>query len=293
MNDEEQLRHRLGGIDFGDEPPASMLAAGYAELGARRVRRRRATAWGGGLVGVAAAATGIALVLPPATGTPELEPAGAGVVAPATTPAEPSDQSTTVPDPAGARGEGTSTTPADEQALPYPRTRQLLLDLAVTHLDPGRDHLPAESDNAQGDGPPGERFVATKLSWAVPGSDGLGMVQVGVSAPGVGEFTTEDVAMMLGCDEAGACAEQPVPGTDETVLVSGPSEETTREFGVMYERADGSYVGIVVQRLFGNNSLVPVPSVDITLEQAIAFVTDTALQLHPDEAAAAPQSTGD
>ena len=76
-----------------------------------------------------------------------------------------------------------------------------------------------------------------------------------------------------------------VPGTDETVLVAPPNPETNLLFAVSYERADGSMVGVAVSDLFGNNSLVPVSEMDITLEQAIAFVTDPDLAVDPDELA--------
>lgn len=68
------------------------------------------------------------------------------------------------------------------------------------------------------------------------------------------------------------CTEHDVPGTDKTVRVADPDPETNLRFGVMYQRPDGSFTAVGVYDRFGNNSVEPVVGVDITLEQAIAYL---------------------
>ena len=89
------------------------------------------------------------------------------------------------------------------------------------------------------------------------------------------------------------CTEHDVPGTDKTVRVADPDPETNLRFGVMYQRPDGSFTAVGAYDRFGNNSVEPVAGVDITLEQAIAFLTDTSLHVDPAEAAAAAEQLAD
>lgn len=180
-------------------------------------------------------------------------------------------------------------TPIDPFVIGFDKTRQLLLDTAVEHFDPDRQHLPNQSTNGQSGGYPVSR-AGTKLDWTNPGEQGLGMVQVAVTGPDYGasdEYAVADFASRFGCDiEADTCSEQTIPGTDQTVVVAEPhAADETLLLGVVYERADGSFVGVAVHDLFGNNSQVAVSDVDIDLEQAIAFVTDPDLKLDLAEAA--------
>lgn len=123
-------------------------------------------------------------------------------------------------------------------------------------------------------------LVSSKLDCRVPGESGLGMLHVVVTTPGYaeGEYAESDVAWRIGCDDIADCSSQTIAGGEE-VLVAEADPERNLVLGVMYQRPDRSFTGVGVYDLFGNNSLEPVSSVDITLEQAIAFVTDPALQV--------------
>ncbi|MBB5789120.1 hypothetical protein [Jiangella mangrovi] len=278
---DELLRTRLERLGFAGEPPMASTATDDLERGRRHLRRRRIATLGGGALGVAAAGVGVALLLPgfgPAAQS-DLNVAGSGDgPAAVEAPAVPSTTATAPPE-----------APPVDHELGFPVTRQLLLDTAVEHLDPAHEHLDAESTGLTGGGFEDAFEVGTKLGWTVPGEDGLGLVQVAVTSPGYAtadEYARAQFGGSFGCSGPDdGCEEQPVPGTDETVLVAGPNSESTLQFGVVYERADGSMVGIGVSSLFGNNSVTPVSEVGITLEQAIAFVTDPGLLVDPAEAA--------
>ncbi|RIQ20770.1 hypothetical protein DY240_16755 [Jiangella rhizosphaerae] len=227
---------------------------------------------------------GVALLLPgfgPAA-PGELDVAGAGdgpaaVEVPAETATAPPDSEVPSAEPTDV--------PTSDDPFGFPLTRQLLLDTAVEHLDPAHEHLPAETSNRQGGGNGTAASVGTKLGWTIPGADGEGMVQVAVTEAGYveGEYAFESFAGTFGCVSREVCTEQ--PGPDGTVYVAEADAETGMALGIVYERADGSLVGIAVNALFGNNSVTPVSNVDITVDQAIAFVTDPDLQVAPPEAA--------
>ncbi len=277
MNEDEQLRERFRGMGFADEPPMTSTAAGDLARGRRHLRRRRTATLGGGTLGVAAAGLGVALLMPgfgPAA-TSELDAAGSGDgPAPVETPAE-----TATSTPTQAQE------PPTDDEFGYGLTRQLLLDTAVEHLDPAHEHLPAETTNRQGGGSGNLVEVGTKLGWTIPGEDGEGMVQVAISEAGYAslEYAFEGFGGTFGCVLRDDCTEQ--AGPDGTVYIAEPDVESGLALGVVYERADGSLVGIGVSALFGNNSVTPVSKVDITVKQAIAFVTDPDLQVDPAEAA--------
>ncbi|PZF79965.1 hypothetical protein [Jiangella anatolica] len=282
MIEDDELRRQFDRVGFAGEPPMASTATDDLVRGRRHLRRRRIATLGGGALGVAAAGVGVALLLPgsgPASS--DLEVAGGG------------DGPAAVEVPAGTP---TTSTPQDEPAspptqapglwdLPFPATRQLLLDTAVEHLDPAHEHLPAESTGVTGGG----TNVGTKLEWLVEGDDGMGLVQVAVTGPGFAdehEFARADFAVNIGCEiDTDRCTEQPIPGTDETALVGAANPDMHLLFSIVYERADGSFVGIAVSDLFGNNSLTPLQEMDVTLEQGFAFVTDPDLALAPGESA--------
>lgn len=277
MNDDD-IKRMFERLDLGPEPPMAMIDDDL-HRGHRRLRTRRLAGWTAGAAGTAVLATGVAVALPGGPG-PEQELGYAGGV--------PADASTSAPVPTPTpTGTATPSSPPDDRdEIPSPNTRQLLLDTAAEHFDPDRSHLPDETSNG-GTGGAGDGLrVSTKLDWVVPGEDGLGMVEVAVTTPDYvsEEFALEDFATHLGCElGTPACAERAIPGTDETAWVSEGSD-ADHVLTVMHERADGSLVGVRVSTLFGNNSLVPVSSVDIDLDQAFDFVTDPDLEVDPQEA---------
>ena len=259
-HDEDQLRRRLAEFDFPGEP----VDAGRAEddlVRARSAHRSRTAAWTTATAGIVALGAGIAFAVPNLStdGGDDILAAGEANVVDETNCGD------------AARGD----------QLGFASTRQCLLEIAAKHFDPDGVHLPEKSENAGTGGGEHGWLVSSKLDWRVPGESGLGMVQVAVSTPGYadGESAEFDLAWRIGCEDIADCTYQTVPGTGEQVLVAEADPERNLLLGVMYERPDGSFTGVGVYDLFGNNSLEPVSNVDITLEQAIAFVTDPALQV--------------
>ncbi|TDC52246.1 hypothetical protein E1212_09310 [Jiangella ureilytica] len=284
MIEDDELRRQFDRVGFAGEPPMGSTATDDLVRGRRHLRRRRIATLGGGALGVAAAGVGVALLLPgfgPAASS-DLDVAGAGPA-----PVEVTDETAPATHETGVPSQEPSQEPTvdDEYQLGFPLTRQLLLDTAVEHLDPAHEHLPAESTGLTGGG----TNVGTKLEWLVDGDDGMGLVQVAVTGPGYAdeyEFARQDFAANIGCEiDTDRCIEQPIPGTDETALVGAANPDTHLLFSIVYERADGSFVGIAVSDLFGNNSLIPLAEMDVSLEQGFAFVTDPDLALAPGESA--------
>lgn len=271
MREEHQLARLFEEVRLA-EPPMESTAADDLRRGRRHLRRRRVAIWSTAAAGVAAVASGVAFVLPSVGGGPapdaELDFAGAA------------------PRPVIEQ-------PAEEprfDALPFPVTTSLLLDIAAKHFDPTGVHLPYVVTNAgSGIELAGMVRVSSKLDWTIPGETGMGMVQVAVTTPGFaeGEYAEADIGWLVGCGDPSTCTEQAIPGTDQTVLVADRDPEQNLLLGVIHERPDGSFTAVGVYDLFGNNSLEPVSQVDITLEQAIAFVTDPDLRVDPAEAAEA------
>ncbi|SEE84129.1 hypothetical protein [Jiangella alba] len=289
MNEDDQLHERFRRMGFAGEPPMASTATDDLARGRRHLRRRRAVTLTGGVVGVVAVAAGVAFALPGGgpSGAEEVPVAGRGAGdAPSDAPADPSGGTTATPTEAPTSTPTAADTPADTPSadgLGFPATRQLLLDTAVEHLDPAHEHLPAETSGINGGG----TNVGTKLEWLVDGDDGMGLVQVAVTGPGYAEeydYARQDFAVNIGCEiDTDRCTEQPIPGTDETALVGAANPNMHLLYSIVYERADGSLVGIAVRDLFGNNSLTPLAEMDVSLDQGFAFVTDPDLRVSPDE----------
>jgi hypothetical protein len=260
-HDDDRLRRMFAGIDFAGEPPVNDLAEDLRRA-QRGHRRHRLATWSSVTAGVVALGAGVAFAVPNlATGdNDEIAAAGEGSVV----------ESAGCGDPAAA-----------DDHFDFPSTRQCLLEVAAKHFDPERIHLPEISENSGGGGGEHGWLVSSKLDWRVPGESGLGMLHVVITTPGFagGEYAESDVAWRIGCEDIEECSYQTVEGTGDEVLIAEADPERNLVLGVMYQRPDGSFAGVGVYDLFGNNSLEPVSSVDITLEQAIAFVTDPALQV--------------
>jgi hypothetical protein len=270
-HDDDQLRRMFAAVDFAGEPPENELADDIRRA-RRGHRRRRVGTWSSATAGVAALSAGVAFAVPNlvADGEDEIAATGERSVA----------DSADCGDSAAA-----------DDHLGFSSTRKCLLEIAAKHFDPERAHLPEASENFGGGGDESGWLVSTKLDWQVPGESGLGMLQVVVTTPGFaeGEYAEYDVAWRIGCEDIEECSYQTVASTGDEVLVAEADAERNLVFGVMYQRPDGSFTGVGVYDLFGNNSLEPVSSVDITLEQAIAFVTDPALRLDESEIGSAEE----
>jgi hypothetical protein len=277
---ENQLNRKFEELDFSDEPAMASQPEDDIWRGERRLRRRRTLVVTAGLAAGVVMVTGAVAVLPNALGgDATLQVAGEPA---ATATASPSPAPTTTPETPSITPSPSVSALADDP-FPYPATRQLLLEAAVRHLDPKREHLPEQSTNAQ----IGGTAVGSKLDWTVRGEDGMGMVKVVVTSPDAEseEYALEGLLADIGClNEPGgknACKLQTIPGTSEQAWVGVERPGQDAALSVLYKRADGSYVGIGTYDLFGNSSEIPVSKVDVSLEQAFGFVTDPSLKRVP------------
>lgn len=284
MNDENQLNRKFEELDFSDEPAMASQPEDDIRRGERRLRRRRTLVVTAGLAAGVVMVTGAVAVLPNALrGDATLQVAGGDRTS--SPPASPWMATTPKPKPTPTTSprQSTQTTAPADNFYPYPATRGLLMEAAVRHLDPQRVHLPEQSTNAQTSG----YSVGTRLDWVVPGEDGLGMIRVVVTAPDAEseEHALDGLLSDVGClDEEHSknlCKKQTIPGTRDQAWVGVEIQGQGAELSVLYRRADGSYVGIGAYELFGNNSEIPVSKVDVSLEQAFAFVTDPSLRIVP------------
>jgi hypothetical protein len=254
---EEQLMERIRWALI-EEPPMLGRAEEDEARGRRLLlrRRRRAT------TGIVVTAT-LAVLAAPSWAGPgrdgNLHPA---VVAGAGAAESPAPQS----------GSG----PASAQdwlrdGYPFPQTRGQLFEVARDRLDPSGNHLVRGAGNIQALGSGSEVVgVGAKFGWHNPGEAGEGLVQVSISRNPT-QAETEFRAY-----ECPRCAWEKIPGTNDRVLVARPSDSGSR-FGVLYRQPDGDVVSIVVDPLFGNNSLVSVAAMTVTLDDAYLFVTDPRL----------------
>lgn len=298
--DDDQLRRLFDGMRFADEPPfppGTGSVEDDVERARRGLRKRRFMTWGSAALGSAVIVSGVAVAVPNLDlgddGQVPVADGTGGDADDGSATADSTDE--TNPDPAAAEINPCPSEVPPEPPEDMPRgfggfqnTRHCLLEIAVKHFDPEWEHLPEQSTNTQSGSGPNGNSVGTKLGWTIPGEDGLGMVQVAVTTAGYAEdeHAAFDMPGMSICRMSpDACRSETVPGTDKEVLVVEDSAEHDWSLAVLNERPDGSLVSVAVGDLFGNNSVVPVSNVDITLDQAIAFVTDPALKVDETEAA--------
>lgn len=164
--------------------------------------------------------------------------------------------------------------------LEFSATRQLLFEAAQRHFDPDGKHLGFESQGGMVTEGTDDIHIAAKLEWTNPGEPGTGLVEVGVSTPGM---DVADIAINQGCEDlATDCPQQQIPGASDTAWVGGRDAATGRQFAIVYIRPDGVIVTAAVYNLFGNTSVEPVSDIAIALEDAFAFVLDRELEVHPD-----------
>lgn len=217
--------------------PADDLARGRA-----RLRRQRVTSGGAALATAAVIGLTAAIV-----GGGDGSPSGTPPVAEQSTAMDPT------PSPAPAEPTTPPPVPADR------RDADQLLDdwrqVVADHLDPRNRHLDRTVTNVQsGSG------LGTKLGWSNPGQQGLGEVQLFVSA----DFESQ---WYLWCDASQQCQDVTVGGIDAKVLEEGG----TTHVGVNH---GGFVVAVSVDALFGNNSSVPVSGLDIAVDELVRLAAD-------------------
>ena len=261
---------------FDDEPMGGSVGdtmrADLTRAHDRLSRRRR---WTGGFSALAVAAVAFVIAMSPnllPSGDTDSGPAGFAGQTESPKPDRPSpDQASPNPDrPSPDRSVLTTDAPARPgDGFPYFDQRHLLFTVAKNHLDPSGEHLSMASNVQGGGGSHGSQSVGTKLNWKVRGESGLGMVQVGIATPGL---TDADRRFEIGC--GGSC--------DRHDLGDGTSAWVRRSsdgvIGAAYEQSDGGSVWVLVDPLFGNNSLTPVSSVDVSVDDLLAYVTDPRLR---------------
>lgn len=268
---DDDLKRMFDQLAFRDEPPMRSSTRDDVHRGRRRLRRRRITGFSAA-AGASAAVVMAALLLPggAADDHPRVDVAS-------------SDDGQANPE----------TVAVDDGDKPFATTYRTLAAVVTKHLDPEGDHLEVPAPRRAEQTGPTAWQVSDKLAWTNPGEDGTGMVRVIVTLPGYAaqDHAYSDIATQIGCEinadtgESANCVEREA-SDGRRLLVSRARPDLDLVFGVMHERDDGSFAAVAVHDLFGNNSLEPVSSVDITREQAVDFVTDPELRVDPDEAEA-------
>jgi hypothetical protein len=268
---EELLRERLRQAAETGGGPAVVDATADLERGRRVLRRRRRLALGGSIaatVVVVAAGAGVGQRL--GSGDPGSD-RGAPVAGQETSVVAPTAaQRPRESDPASQSPTQSSSVDA-ASSIDRREWRYGLYDLAKEHLDPKHQHLNYDTDNLQGGGGAnGATTLGIKLGWSAPGESGEGMVQIAVATP-------NGRRLLYPCAYFGRCHEVQVPGHGTVVMSGDP--ESTAGYAVIVEQDDGEYVQVVVDPLFGNNSLTPTQAGLVGLDKVLALAEDPALNL--------------
>jgi hypothetical protein len=237
-------------------------------------RRRRVTATAAALLGTAAAVAVAFLLSAQLAGRPEATEIPVGGPQPSATTGS-SERSTTPAAPSTTTGVSPSSTPAaDLFGLPpgAEQFNRLLFNVAQDHLDP--DHSRMEwIVGFTGGGSGAVKEWQQKFGWQIPGERGQAMVY-----PAVGNISE---ANRLPC---GRYDPQRTRKCTTSVLPNGQPAQifdssTHRE--VHWSRPDGSYVFVIVDAVFGNNTTVATKAPLPTLGQLKDFVMDPRLVLPP------------
>ena len=139
-------------------------------------------------------------------------------------------------------------------------------------LDPQKRHLNYATQSLQsGSDGSGGISMGIKLGWTMPGQSGEGMVQISLS------------------DQAGEGADESqiylgAPMRDHS-LAGGTSvrvgERPDGAFAVSHRQPDGETVWVLVEPLFGGNSLEPVAGMEVSRADVFRLVQDERLDLPP------------
>jgi|1185.fasta_scaffold25528_2 hypothetical protein len=151
----------------------------------------------------------------------------------------------------------------------YGPTLATYRDLVAEHLDPQQQHLQKEVTGGDINTAKGCVLDAlgTKLGWTNAGEDGLGMVVV--------EVTTDWRTAQTNLAHGGWHPASSLPAGAARAYVADYQGGTA----VAVTRSDGTTVALDAARLFGNNSVTPVTSMDVTTDELLATAADPRFQL--------------
>ncbi|MFK4090010.1 hypothetical protein ACI2LF_38215 [Kribbella sp. NPDC020789] len=244
MIDEQLLLDRLTDAAAAQDDLLPRALADDLAAGRRRLRRRRFLTGGTALVaaGVVAIATlGVSGIL--------------------------KDNAQTEPPVATHQAPAVKTEPADFD--------KLMKGLMFKHFDPARKHLDFSVGPFEIDPAVGHLGTSRKVGWNVAGDKGQGMFLV--------QLNRSLKAAENTCGSFHEYDPQPLKCHPVT-LSNGRPAMLGRKDGIAefsYVQPDGEFVYVAVDRLFGNNTTIPLKSMNITDEQLYAFATDPALNLPP------------
>jgi len=245
--------------------PADDLRRGRSARRRRRLLATTAAALGAAaVVAVVFALSGQVLGRTTGTKAPSGDP---GPVATATSSAV--EESTTSPGSSptslGYTNKPNTGGPADQAAF-----GRFLFDIAQEHLDPAHTRMEWSEGFTGSDGGATKEW-GRKFGWQAPGEKGQAMVYVGV-----GNIPPPD---RLPCGTynyqgTAKCSTRALPNAQPAEILNST---TRRE--VHWSRPDGSYVFVIVDAVFGNNTTVATTSALPTLVQLEEFVMDVRLVL--------------
>lgn len=148
---------------------------------------------------------------------------------------------------------------------------RLLFTVAQEHLDPRRERLQWSIGFTGSGGPGPTKEWGNKFGWAAPQDTGQAMIYVGV-----GNVPAADRHPCGHYDYfgPGKCRTEIMPDRSEAQVLTDPDR-----LEVHWSRPDGSYVFVIADSTFRNNSLTPSQAALPTLDQLKAFVMDPRLVL--------------
>jgi len=291
---EELLRERLADAAIDDAPPVD--AGPDLERGRTALRRRRRIVLGGSVAataGVVAAAfvlaglvsdgdpagSGTAPIADQSTSNPTAAPAPPDEPKPTAAPDEPGpSMPSDYPSPTESADEGSKTVPPSGGEGAFDPTdidaltpwRHDLYRLAQDVLDPKGGHLNYDTQSLQG-GSSGKGYsYGIKLGWSAQGDSGEGLIALAIASPGA-------TGLVSPCGYTGPCREVEVSGHG-TIRIAGDPDDG-EGYAVLLTQADGEEVSVVVDPLFGNNSLTPTATDLVGLERVLDLAESTSFNL--------------
>ncbi|ONI75524.1 hypothetical protein BWI15_06650 [Kribbella sp. ALI-6-A] len=259
MIDEKELGRRLSEAAGWQDDLLPRATEDDLAAGRRRLRRRRALTAAGGLgstAAVCAVVVGLTSWL-----TPTANPVEGDLPAAATTASATRGPVTDPADPAAYKAQDRAFDQAMRAALKQ-------------HLDPRGVHLDYSSKGGFGiDHTPGIRRGGGRVGWRIAGQQGVGYVDIGVA--------TAATATSARC---GSQEFTPALDCKAVTLPNGRTAQLGRRgeaAELTYTKADGEFVTLTVNPLWGNNASVPVRGMGITDAKLFALVTDLRVDLPP------------